>query len=190
MQKTLQKYAKASSLQFNIKKIDEKIVLGTKSESQGLLKYQNNKIYILQNGDKKVEVFYFGKNLTLVEYPDADFNAAGKRKVTILKNTSSPLVKSLLNLFSDTAGFNKQMTVISEKTVDGVLSVELSSKAENMKNLALKINVKDLNLMELSFVDDVETKTTLQFEKLKLGAKIKKSEFQYKPLKTDEVLIQ
>ncbi|MGZ3692384.1 MAG: hypothetical protein ACXVAX_12830, partial [Pseudobdellovibrio sp.] len=73
LQKTLNKYSQAKSVQVDIKKTDEKIVLGTKSESSGILKYEKNKIYISQNGDKKVEFFYNDSTLTLVEYTDADF---------------------------------------------------------------------------------------------------------------------
>lgn len=190
LKKVLEKYSKASSLQFDIKKTDEKVILGTKSVSQGLLKLQKNKIYILQNGDKKVEVFYLNKTLTLVEHPDADFGPDGKRKISVFKNAKSPLIKSLLSLFSDPANFKKQFSVTSEKLDDGTLTIEFSTKIENLKNLLIKVNVKDLELLELSFTDDVETRTTLQFENQKLNGKMSKSDFLYKPLKTDEVMIE
>jgi len=194
LQKTLKKYAKASSLQFDIKKTDEKVTLGTKSESEGLLKYQKNKIYILQNGEKKTEIYYFNKSLTLVEHPDLDFGTDGKRKVTILKNTPLPLINSLLSLFSDTKNFNKQFLTVSERNIDGVFIVELQPQrktdSEKIKGLILKISNKNFELLELSFVDDIETKTTLQFENSKINMKMKKSEFQYRSLKSDEVLIQ
>ncbi len=190
LQKTLKKYSKAKSLQFDIKKTDEKIIMGTRSEYKGLLKFQKNKIYIMQDGDKKVEVFYMDKTLTLVEYPDADFGPAGKRKVTVLKNADSPLIKSLLSLFSTPKVFNQQFATISEKNSQGISTVELKPKAENIKNLFLKVNAKNSKLLELSFTDDVETKTTMQFDNEKLNNKMRKSEFQYKLLTTDEVLTQ
>lgn len=190
LQKALEKYSKATSLKFDIKKIDEKIVLGTKTESQGVLKYKKNKLYILQNGDKKIEMFYLNKTLTLVEYPDADFGAAEKRKVTVIKNTGPPLITSLLNLFSDPKEFNKQFFTVSEKTLNGVFTAELKPKLKNIKNLSLKINEKTLELIELSFIDDVETKTTLHFQNSKHNTKMQSSEFQYKLFKTDEVMIQ
>lgn len=188
LQKALEKYSKATSIQFDIKKTDEKIILGTKSESQGLLKFQKNRIYILQNSDKKVEIYYVDKVLTLVEYPDADFGPDGKRKVTILKNSVPPLIKSLLSLFSSPQNFSKEFSTLSEKTENGFLVVELKPKQRNIKNLFLKIKSDTLDLMELSFVDDVETKTALQFSNLKLNLKMKKCDFEYKALKTDEVM--
>ncbi|MEK6628529.1 MAG: outer membrane lipoprotein carrier protein LolA [Bdellovibrionota bacterium] len=190
LRKTLEKYSKATSLKFDIKKVDEKVALGTKSESHGILKYQKNKMYILQNGDKKVEIFYLNKALTLVEYPDADFDETEKRKVTVIKNASSPLITSLLNLFSNPKEFNKQFSTISENVHNDVFTAELKPKLNNIKNLSLKINKKTLELIELSFIDDVDTKTTLHFENSKHNAKMLRSEFQYKQLKTDEVMIQ
>lgn len=190
LQKTLKKYSGADTIQFDIHKIDEKIILGTKSESSGLLKFQKNKIYILQQGEKKVEIFYVDKTLSLIEYPDADFGPDGKRKVTILKNTAPPLIKSLLSLFSSPKTFSKEFSVVSEETIDDSLIIELKPKQKNLKNLILKIKPADSSLIELSFVDDVETKTTLQFSNLKLNSKMKTSDFYYKSLKTDEVMIQ
>lgn len=190
LQKTLEKYSGAATIQFDIHKIDEKIILGTKSESSGLLKFQKNKIYILQEGEKKVEIFYADKTLSLIEYPDADFGPDGKRKVTILKNTAPPLIKSLLSLFSNPKSFSKDFSVVSEKIIEDLLIIELKPKQKNIKNLVLKIRPADSSLTELSFVDDVETKTTLQFSNLKLNSKMKTSDFHYKSLKTDEVMTQ
>lgn len=190
LQKALQKYSKATSIQFDIKRTDEKVILGTKSEAAGILKYQKNRIYIQQNSDKKTELFYSDKVLTLVDHPDADFGADGKRKVTVIKKTVPPLVKSLLNLFSNPKNFNKDFSVVTQAESEGVYTATLKSKLANIKNLNLKINSKDLSLVEMSFVDDVDTKTTLQFSNLQLNKKMSKTDFQFKPLKTDEVLTQ
>jgi outer membrane lipoprotein-sorting protein len=188
LQKSLDKHAKATSIQYDIKKIDEKIILGTQNESTGVLKYQKSRIYILQNGDKKVEIYFSDKVLSLVEHPDLDFDKTAKRKVTVIKKLVPPLVKSLLNLFSNPKNFNKEFPIVSQNEKDGIVSYVLKSKEKNIKELNLKINAKDLSLSELSFVDDVDTKTSIQFSNLKLNTKISKSDFQYKPLKTDEVM--
>lgn len=190
LQKTLEKYSAATSIQFDIKKTDEKIILGTKSESSGVLKYQKNKIYILQDGEKKVEIFYANRVLSLVEYPDADFGPGGSRKITVLKNSTPPLIKSLLSLFSDSKAFAKEFSVISEKTEGDELVFDLKPKQKNIKHLFLRVRKSDLSLTQLSFVDDVETKTTIQFSNLKMNSKMNHSDFYYKSLKTDEVMTQ
>ncbi|MBY0553340.1 outer-membrane lipoprotein carrier protein LolA [bacterium] len=190
LQKALDKHAKATSIQYDIKKTDEKIALQTKSESTGILKYQKSRIYISLNNDKKNEFYYADKVLSLVEHPDADFDKSGKRKVTILKKSIPPLVKSLLNLFSNPKSFTKEFPVISENSENGTSVIKLKSAQKNIKELALKINSKDYSLIELSFIDDVETKTSIEFSSLKLNTKMSKTDFQFKPAKTDEVLIQ
>ena len=211
LQKILEKYSKASSIQSDIKKTDEKVILGSKAETQGVFKIQKDKIYILQNNDKKTEVYFLNKTLTLVEYPDADFlsdsdlkgatnastnkknsetQAQGKRKVTILKKAMPPLINNLLNLFSSPKNFNNEFSILSQKPDGDFETIELKSLQKNIKNLSLKIDKKNLELLELSFTDDVDTKTTLLFTNLKLNISMKKNEFQYRPLNSDEVIIE
>lgn len=190
LQIALDKHAKATSIQYDIKKTDEKIILQTKSEATGVLKYQKSKIYISLNNDKKNEFFYADKVLSLVEHPDTDFDISGKRKVTVLKKSIPPLVKNILNLFSNPKSFTKEFPVLSEKTTNGVSVLNLKSNQKNIKDLVIKINAKDYSLIELSFTDDVDTKTGILFSNLKLNTKMTKSDFQFKPAKSDEVLIQ
>lgn len=188
LNKTLNKYANAKSIQTEIKKIDEKIILGTKSESTGLLKYQKNKIYISQDGEKKVEFFYNNKTLTLVEYPDADFDKNASRKVTTLKKNIPPMINSLLNLFSNPKNFKKEFKVISEKKENHEVIIELKPSDKNLKNFTLKVNAKNSEILEISFVDDVDTKTTLLLNNLKINATINNKDFQFSKLNTDEEL--
>jgi hypothetical protein len=190
LQKTLQKYSKASTLQTEIFKTDEKIVLGTKSEATGALMLEKNKIYISQTGEKKVDFYYNNNTLTLVEYPDADFGKDGARKVTTLKKSVPPFVKSLLNLFSNPKSFNKDFKTISETKKDNEVVVELKPSMKNLKNFTLKINAKENEITELVFVDDVDTRTTIKFAKIVLNKKIKKDAFLYTRLKTDEVITE
>ena len=190
LQKALDKYSKASSIQTEIKKIDEKMILGTKSESSGVLKYQKNKIYISQNGDKKIEFFYNDKTLILVEYPDAEFEKQGNRKVTTLKKTIPPLVNSLLNLFSSPKNFNKEFKTISEKKENETFAIALRPTQKTLKNFNLLVDAKNYQIKELSFTDDVDTKTTIQFTNVKLNTKINKADFQFTKLKTDEEMFE
>lgn len=190
LQKTLQKYSKAKTLQTEIVKTDEKIILGTKSESTGSLMLEKNKIFISQNGEKKVEFFYNNNTLTLVEFPDADFDKDGGRKVTTLKKSIPPFVKSLLNLFSNPKNFNKDFKTISETKKDNEVLVDLKPSMKNLKNFSLKINSKDYEITELTFVDDVDTRTTIKFTKIFLNKKFKKDTFLYTRLKTDEVMTE
>lgn len=186
LQKALEQYAQASSFQAHIKKTDEKVILGTKSESQGTLNYQSKKIHISLNGEKKVEFFFANQTVTLVEYPDADFNPNGPRKVTVLKKSIPPFLDSLLNLFSNPKNFHKAFAVVSEKKDKDFATVELKPEQKTIKSLTLKINLKNNLLSEVVFVDDVETKTTIEMTETVLNKKFDKNEFIFTKLKTDE----
>jgi outer membrane lipoprotein-sorting protein len=186
LQKILEKYAQASSLQADIKKTDEKIILGTRAESKGKLKYANKKIRITLEGEKKVEFLYANRTVTLVEYPDADFAPNSGRKVTVLKKSIPPFLDSLLNLFSNPKIFNKAFAVVSEKKDKETLTIELKPEQKTIKNLTLKIDLKTNVLTEVVFVDDVETKTTIEMTETAFNKKLDKNEFTFTKLKTDE----
>jgi outer membrane lipoprotein-sorting protein len=189
LQKTLSRYSKAKGITAEIIKTDEKVILGTKSQSKGQIKFQKNKIYISQEGEKKTEFYFVDKVLTLVEYPDADFDKNGARKVTTIKKSVPPLVSSLLNLFSNPKAFTKEFKTINEKSDGNILTVDLKPTLKNIKSLSLKINSKKNEIVDLEFTDDVDTKTTISFSNLKLNAKLSKKDFQFKKLDTDEEMI-
>lgn len=184
----LGKYTKASSVEVSLKKTDEKNALGTKTSSEGLLKFSKNKIYILLNGDKKIEFYYKANKIWLVEYPDLDFDKNGKRKVTILTKSTPVLLKGLINLFSNQKKFLKEFKIVKESKDQDNLIVELKPTEKNLKSFSLVINTKERSINQVTFVDDVDTKTTLELSQLKLNRKMTAADFQFKSQKTDEVI--
>lgn len=184
----LNKYSQASTVEIKLKKTDEKAALGTKTTSDGLLKYSKNKIYIMLNGDKKIEFYYNKNKIWLVEYPDLDFDKQGKRKVTILTKTSPSLIKGLLGLFSNQKKFLKEFVILKEVKEKDLLTVDLKPNEKSLKAFTLIINTKERSLNQIVFVDDVDTKTTLDFDQLKLNKKMSSNEFQFKAQKADEVI--
>lgn len=185
--KTLNKYSNAKNVEVGLKKTDEKAALGTKSVSEGVLKFAKDKIYIMLNGDKKIEFFYKKNTVWLVEYPDIDFDKDGKRKVAVLKKNTPVLMSGLINLFSNQKKFLKEFKVVSEKVNGDTLTVEFLPQQKNLKSFVLIIDKKDRQIKQVVFIDDVDTKTTLELSNLKLNKKMSSSEFDYKKLKTDEV---
>lgn len=183
----LSKYTSATNVEVNLKKTDEKMTLGTKSASEGTLKFAKNKIYISLNGDKKIEFFYNNNTIWLVEYPDLDFDKNGKRKVTVLKKSTPVLMSGLINLFSNQKKFLKEFKVLSEKKEGDNLVVSFKPAQKNLKSFVLVIGLLDKTINKVIFTDDVDTKTTLELDKLKLNKKMDASTFQFKKLKSDEV---
>lgn len=189
LQKVLEKYAKAKSIQTNIKKTEDKPTAMAPTVLDGEMKVQKNKIYISLNGDAKTEFFYTEKFLVLVEYPDADFAKAGaKRKVTTLKKSVPPFIGSLLGLFTDPKSFKKEFTVISEVFEAGGLRISLKPKNEKMKSLDVLVDPKNHTISQLSFVDDVNNSTKIEFLNTKLNVKLGKADFQFVKKPTDEEL--
>lgn len=185
--KTLNRYSTAQNIEVSIKKTDEKAALGTKSISEGTLKFAKDKIYILLNGDKKIEFFYKKNTVWLIEYPDLDFDKTGKRKVAVLKKKTPVLMSSLINLFSNQKKFLKEFKVVKERQEGNVLTVEFLPAQKNLKSFVLVIDKKEHTIKQVIFTDDIDTKTTLDLTDLKMNKKINSSEFDYKKLKTDEV---
>lgn len=194
LQKLLAKYSKATSLSFEITKIEEKPALGIKKQDSGILKYQKGKIYLLQSGEQKTEFYYAGGVLTLVSYPDSDFADSAKTKVTVLKKNIPPLVRSLLNLFSSPKQFAKDFKSTSEKSEDKttvvVLKPQNKQAAKDVQDLTIKINSEDASLQQMSFVDEIGNKTTLSFSHIKLNGKMQAEDFKYKIKSSDEVLYE
>ena len=184
---TLSKYAGAESVQVHLKKSDEKSTLGTKSVSEGILKFSKNKIFIVLNGEKKIEFFYNKNTIWLVEYPDLDFDKNGKRKVTVLKKNTPVLISGLINLFSNQKKFLKEFKVLGEKKEGNKLTVEFKPAQKNLKSFTLVIGSKENQINQVIFTDDVDTKTTLELSELKLNKKMTAADFEFKKLKSDEV---
>ncbi len=185
--KTLSKYASSQNIQVHLKKSDEKSTLGTKSVSEGTLKFSRDKIYIMLNGEKKIEFFYNKSTIWLVEYPDVDFDKNGKRKVTILKKSTPVLISGLINLFSNQKKFLKEFKVLSEKKDGDKLTVEFKPAQKNLKTFTLIIGTKEKSINQVIFTDDVDTKTTLDLSELRLNHKMSAADFEFKKLKSDEV---
>lgn len=186
----LDKYSAAKFITAAIEKKDEKLTLGTTSSSSGVIKYSLGKFYLILESDKKTELFFKDHKLTLVDYPDQDFDKEGKRKVTIMSNNIPPFLQSLSNLFSSSKAFFKEFEITESALKDGVLHLKLSPRQGNLKDFKIEMNIKDKILTSVSFIDDVQTQTTILFKDLKLNKKIPKNTFEYKILKSDQVVTQ
>jgi outer membrane lipoprotein-sorting protein len=188
--KILSKYTGAKNVEVKVKKTDEKTTIGTKSVSEGVLKFSKNKIFISLVGEKKIELFYNNNTIWLVEYPDLDFDKDGHRKVAILKKSTPVLMTGLINLFSSQKKFLKEFKVIKEKIDGDLLTVDFKPDQKSLKTFTLVINLKERTINQVIFTDDVDTKTTLELDKLKLNKKLNAADFQFKKQKSDEVTIE
>lgn len=186
----IDRYGKSKYVTADIEKIDEKTTLGTKTTNKGTIKYSSGKFYLSMQADKKTEIFYKGQHLTLVDYPDTDFDKNGVRKVTHIDNKAPAFLKSLVNLFSNSKNFFQQFKILSSIREGDVVTLELKPAIAELKEFKLELNSKSKNIKAIYFTDDVDTHTTVQFANLDLKTIIPKSTFEFKANKTDQEVTQ
>ena len=182
----IDRYGKSKNVTADIEKIDEKTTLGTKTTNKGTLKYSSGKFYLVLQSDKKTEIYYKAQHLTLVDYPDTDFDKNGVRKVTHVENNGPAFLKSLVNLFSNSKNFFKQFKILSSVRSGEIVTLELKPSVPSLKDFKLEIDSKLKNVKSISFTDDVNTRTTVLFTNLDLKTVIPKSTFEFKANKTDQ----
>ena len=186
----LQKYANAKHITVDIEKQDEKLTIGTKTISKGIIKYASEKIYLLLNSDKKTELYFKNGKLTLVDYPDEDFDKNGIRKVTIITKKTPAFLKSLIHLFSNPKTFFNEFKITESNLKNDILTLKLKPNSDDLKKFELTLDTKRKTIESLSFVDDVDTKTSIFFKELNLKSKISKMTFEYKSKSSDQVVAQ
>ncbi len=186
----LQKYANASHITVDVEKQDEKLTLGTKSSAKGFIKYSSGKIYLVLNSDKKTELYFKNGKLTLVDYPDEDFDKNGIRKVTVVTKKTPAFLKSLVDLFSNPKIFFNEFKITDSNLKNDVLILSLKPTVDDLKEFKLTLDTKNKTIESISFVDDVDTKTSIFFKDLNLKRKISKSTFEYKSKASDQVVTQ
>ena len=187
---TLQKYAAAPSISSDLEKIDNKLTLGTKTVNKGILNYSGGKLYLKLEADKKTEMFFKDNKITLVDYPDQDFDKNGARKVTTITKEKPAFIQSLINLFSNSSKFFNEFKIKDSSLKDNTLVLTLEPTIKALKNFILTINTKDKVINSVEFTDDVDTQTTINFKNLDLKKKLPKSTFEFKSLKTDQEMRQ
>ncbi len=186
----LDKYSSAKFITVAVEKNDEKLTLGSKSTSEGIIKYASGKFYLSLNSDKKTELYFKDQKLTLVDYPDQDFDKDGIRKVTVISKNTPAFLQSLVHLFSDSKKFFNEFEIISADVTENILTLNLKPKMASLKDFKIDLNIKTKTILAIKFVDDVETQTTITFKKFDLKRKISKSTFEYKIQASDQVVTQ
>ncbi len=183
-------YSSAKYITVGVEKSDEKLTLGTKTINKGIMKYSGGSFYLVLNSDKKTELFFKNQKLTLVDYPDTDFDKDGIRKVTIITKKTPAFLTGLINLFSDSKTFFNEFKIKGSEQSGDVLVLSLEPKMENLRNFKLHLDVKQKKIVSIVFVDDVDTMTSILFNDVNLKQKISKSTFEYKAQSSDQVVNQ
>ncbi len=186
----LKHYSASKFISATIEKTDEKLTLGTKNVNKGIIKYSLGKFFLQLQADKKTELFFKNGKLTLVDYPDQDFDKGGVRKITHITEKAPAFLKSLINLFSNSKDFFKQFKLTDSSHVGDEIILKLKPIAENLKDFELKLNTKSKTIEAIHFSDELSTVTTIKFSNVDFKSVIPKSDFEFKVLKTDQEVTQ
>lgn len=186
--RTLSKYSNAAGVKIKFSKTDLKKSLGIKKTVSGVMQYSNNKINIILNDEKKLEIIYNGNNLWLIESPDLDFEPKAKRKVTQVKEQKPVLAQQIVGLFQKPSQFSKTFKIISEKTQAKLRTVTLETSDKNIQNFEVTFDESQHLIKSIRFVDEVQTDTTIEFLETEFLKKSPQGIFEYKRKKDDEVL--
>jgi outer membrane lipoprotein-sorting protein len=187
---TLEKYASAKTISADLEKLDHKLTLGTKTTNKGTINYSAGKVYLKLESDKKTELFFKDNKITLVDYPDQDFDKSGPRKVTTITKDKPAFLQSLINLFSNSGKFFSEFKIKDSNLSGDQLVLNLEPTIKTLKNFVLTINTKAKTIDSVQFTDDVETQTTITFKNLQLNKKLPKGTFDFKSLKSDQEMHQ
>ncbi len=183
----LSQYSRSKSVKFEIEKVDEKKVLGTKKSTPGELTIAGAKFNLMTLGATKTEIISTGKKLWLVEHPDADFGGASSRKVSDLSKKQPALAKQIVQIFSNPKKFIKSSQIKQASTQGDQLVLELQPLAKELKSFEIRFDKAQKQISEISFVDDVDTTTTVRFLKVTKLNKIPQKKFEFKKKSSDEV---
>ena len=186
--KVLEKYSSASGIKAQFQKTDSKKTLGLNQTASGTLNYAAGKINIVIQGDRKSEIIFNGKKLWIIDYPDLDFDPKGKRKVTEISDHKPALAQQLVNLFQSPDQFKQNFQVSNKSDQGKFYTVEYKSKDKSIKNFKIEFNTYKNLINSISFTDDVQTETKIEFKKTEFLKKAPAGIFEYKRNKNDEVM--
>lgn len=184
----LQKYSNAKGFKVKFSKTDHKKTLSVKNTSSGVLNYSNGKLNILIEGDKKSEIIFNGKKLWVIDYPDADFDPKGARKVTEISDHKPALATQLVSLFKSPESTASNFKITKSDAEGKYVTLEYQPKDKALRNFKVIFNVSKNLIHKIQFVDDVQTETTIEFVETEFLKKAQKRIFEYKKIKTDEVM--
>lgn len=184
----LQKYSTASGFKVKFLKTDHKKTLSVKKTSSGQLNYSEGKLNIVIEGEKKSEIIFNGKRLWVIDYPDADFDPKGARKVTEIADHKPALATQLVNLFKSPESTSTKFKITKSDSNGKYVTFEYQPKDKTLKNFKVVFNTMKNLIYKIQFVDDVQTETTIEFVETEFLKKPQKGIFEYKKNKNDEVM--
>lgn len=181
------KYRSTNVVQIPVDKKVTSELLGRTTEYQGTIYLSQGKFRWENETPEKSLLLFDGDTIWSVQYPPEDLGGPVQvAKAKLNKNTKSQIFISTL-LGKDP--IDKNFDIISEKTADNTLSVELKPHSEDLqvKELRMDVDLKLKIIKNISYKDDVDNLTVIAMKKPELHKKVKKELFKFKIPKDAQV---
>ena len=179
---TIQVYRKAESLLFEVRKTVKNPMLEKETTFKGIIKLLKGKFYWETTEPEKSLLIYDGKLLWSVQYPPQEFKDAPLQvaKMNLKAQKKSPLILS--DLFG-TRPFGQIFKVEAKSKNGNIVEYNLKEKKSDtgLKNLVIKVDNKAQRIVSLSYLDEVDNETRIDFRSTQFDIKIRQGLFSYKP---------
>lgn len=189
LQSTLNEYRSSRGTILLVNKIVKNVVMDKQTNFVGKIQMAGGKFYWETTEPEKSLLVYDGRYLWNVQYPGEALKNAPLQvvRLNIKKKNSSPLLildifgkRPLQDLFTVTEQPNKEekhlFYLLKEKKLD-----------LGLKDLTLKIDPKERRVLGLSYRDDLDNETKIEFKQTQLNSKVNQKIFTYNPPKGAQV---
>lgn len=162
-------------------------LLGKSTTYQGVISLSKGKFRWENQTPEQSLLLFDGDTIWNVQYPPKDLGGPVQvAKAKLDKNTKSQI---LISTLIGKEPIDKNFRVLSETTENGVLSVELQPRSGDLrvKDLSMNVDVKSKQITKISYKDDVDNITEINFKKTEFLSKENKELFKYKIPKDAQV---
>ena len=162
-------------------------LMGKTTNYQGVIYLSQGKFRWENETPEQSLLLFDGETIWNIQYPPKDLGGPIQvAKAKLDKNTRSQI---LISTLIGKEPINKNFKILSEKTADDILSVELQplSGDVRVKGLTMDVNVKSKQIEKISYKDDVDNLTEITLKKTEFISKENKDLFKYKTPKDAQV---
>jgi outer membrane lipoprotein-sorting protein len=187
LEKIMKAYKGAETIILDVKKTVKSEVLDKESSYWGIIRFAKGKIHWVNEEPEKSMMIYDGEVLWTIQYPPKEFNSPPQiAKTNLKKSKNTPLV---LNSVFGSKPLKNYFEIVPDKTNGTISSFILKAKKDslNVKELLLTVDTKLEKILILTYKDEVDNSTKLEFKSTRFNEKIRATTFSFKPPKDSVV---
>lgn len=186
---TLGKYREAQLVEMSVEKIMKSELMAKETKHEGKIYFGRGQFRWENSTPTKTLLVFDGRLLWNVQYPDPDFPGplqVTKSKIDV-KNRSQLILLDLLSNAAFLENFDVQLSFDANDKNKAIFSANPKGKSLSIKDLKLHLLVSEKVLTAVSYKDDVENETILNFSDVKFKSEPEQKRFRYSPPKDAKV---